>query len=232
MIAIIGKGRMGRTLANILSAQGRDFVMIGRNDDKSVLNSASVVIDFSLPCAFDDNLAACVKRRVPLVLGTTGLDTRQQDNLAKATQHIAIVASGNYSIGINLMTHLCAVLTKTLDGDIEIIEKHHRHKLDAPSGTALMLYHAINSAIGVRDLMHGRHGKTARGNEIGMHAVRGGEIIGEHSVMVANRDEIVEISHKAQSREVFAKGALAAADWVINQSAGLYDMQDVLGLNL
>lgn len=193
-----------------------------------------VLIDFSLPTALDDVLSYCIHHCTPLVMGVTGLSDEQEQTLKQAAQHIAIVYAGNYSTGVNLSLNLLATTAKTLglDADVEIIESHHKHKVDAPSGTALMMAKTITAArCEPAELVNGRTGRTPRkAGEIGIHAVRGGEIIGEHTVKFIMDGEIVEITHKAQNRATFADGAVRAALWLVDKPAGLYDMQDVLGL--
>lgn len=198
--------------------------------------ACEALIDFSLPEALDETLEFCVKNNVALVMGVTGLNADAEAKLKTASEKIAIVYAGNYSTGVNLSLNLLATTAKVLglDADVEIIEKHHKHKLDAPSGTALMMAKAVTDA---RDqaltdtLVHGRHGQAKRTQgEIGVHAVRGGEIVGEHTVSFIMGGEIIEITHKAQSRSTFATGAVRAALWLKDKPAGLYDMQDVLGL--
>lgn len=196
----------------------------------------AVMIDFSLPEALNATLDFCVAHNINMVLGITGLSADNEEKLRLASEHIAIVYAGNYATGVNLALNLVATTAKALgtDADVEIIEYHHKHKKDAPSGTALMLAKAVTD-VRKQDLLsnlaHGRHGLTPRtAEEIGMHAVRGGEIIGEHTVQFIMNGEIIEITHKAQHRRIFADGAVRAAIWARGQKAGLYDMQDVLGL--
>lgn len=206
--------------------------------DEKQLGDVGVLIDFSLPDAFDDTLQYCLNSKTPLVLGVTGLSPEQEERLKQASQTIAIVYAGNYSTGVNLSLNLLATTAKVLgfDADVEIIEHHHKHKIDAPSGTALMMANAVASARGQTLKtagVYGRHGASKRTEgEIGIHAVRGGEIVGEHTVEFIMNGEIIEITHKAQSRMTFAQGAVRAAIWLQNQPAGLYDMQDVLGLKI
>lgn len=200
------------------------------------LEGLNALIDFSLPNAVDATIDACVSAGVPMIMGVTGLSDEQEIKLKKASQSIPIVYAGNYSTGVNLSLNLLATTAKVLglDADVEIIEHHHKHKLDAPSGTALMMAKSVADARGQSlktALVHGRQGTLKRTpGEIGMHAIRGGEIVGEHTVEFIINGEIIEITHKAMSRMTFAMGAVRAASWASGQSAGLYDMQDVLGL--
>lgn len=200
-------------------------------------NTIDVLIDFSLPEAFDETIAFCDKHSIRLVMGVTGLDDDKLVRLQQFAKRHASVYAGNYSTGVNVLLDVLATTAKTLgaDCDVEIIESHHKHKKDAPSGTALMMAKAISDARNqvLSDvLVYGRQGTSLRqAGEIGIHAVRGGEIVGEHSVRFISGGEMIEISHKAQSRQAFADGAVRAALWLANQPARLYDMQDVLGLS-
>lgn len=198
--------------------------------------AAQVVIDFSLPKVLQETLKYCTDHKKSLVLGVTGLSTSQEKQLNEAGKHIPIVYAGNYSTGVNLSLSLLKQAAQVLGmaADIEITERHHRHKLDAPSGTALMMAKAVTTGRNqsMEALVHGRQGKQKRQTgEIGMHAIRGGEIVGEHTVEFVLNHERFEISHKAQSRAVFAEGAVRAAHWVKDKACGVYDMCDVLGLD-
>lgn len=200
-------------------------------------DSADVMIDFSLPQAADKAIDYCAKNGVSLVMGTTGLSDEQTAKLKNASAKIAIVQATNMSLGMNLLFATVGKVAKALgeNYDIEIVEAHHRFKKDAPSGTALSLAEAICEETG-RDypgsLVHGREGKEAERKEgtIGMHAIRGGDIVGEHSVIYSTLGETVKISHSAHTRDTFVRGALRAAEWIVGQKPGLYNMQDVLGL--
>lgn len=232
-------GAYVRSISSLIGLDAGEFIgtkKIGTHLSTLDASQLSVLIDFSLPEALDEVLSACLEHRVPLVMGVTGLSQAQEDKLKQAAQHIAIVYAGNYSTGVNLSLNLLETTARVLglDADVEIIEHHHKHKIDAPSGTALMMAKAVADA---RDqslndaLVHGRQGAAKRQpGQIGMHALRGGEIIGEHTVEFIMNGEIIEITHKAQSRATFAQGAVRAALWVAQQPAGLYDMKDVLGL--
>lgn len=200
------------------------------------LSGIDVLIDFSLPDAVDTTIEACVRTGTPLVMGVTGLSSEQENTLKEASNTIAIIYAGNYSTGVNLSLNLLATTAKVLgmDADVEIIEHHHKHKLDAPSGTALMMANAVASARGQTlktSAVYGRCGQAKRNEgEIGIHAIRGGEIVGEHTVEFIMNGEIITLTHKAQSRMTFANGAVRASVWLANKNHGLYDMQDVLGL--
>lgn len=200
-------------------------------------DSADVMIDFSLPQAADKAIDFCAKNSVSLVMGTTGLSDDQLQKLKNASAKIAIVQATNMSLGMNLLFATVGKVAKTLGEkyDIEIVEAHHRFKKDAPSGTALSLAEAVCKETG-RDypssLVHGRAGKeaTRKDGTIGMHAIRGGDIVGEHSVIYSTLGETITISHSAHTRDTFVRGAIRAAEWIAGQKPGLYDMQDVLGL--
>lgn len=220
---LAGVGKQGVALSALDALQGKD-------------KSCDVLIDFSLPEALDEVLEFCTAHQVALVMGVTGLNLEQEAKLHKASEKIAIVYAGNYSTGVNLLLNLLATTAKVLglDADVEIVEKHHKHKLDAPSGTALMMAKAVANAReqALSDVVvNGRDGIAKRTQgEIGIHAVRGGEIIGEHTVSFIMGNELIEITHKAQSRVAFADGAVRAGIWLANKEKGLFDMADVLGL--
>lgn len=196
-----------------------------------VIEQIDVVIDFSSPDALKDELDWAVKHGVPVVLASTGYTDEDLKLINKAAESIAVFRTGNFSLGINLLVKLVKKVAQTLgeDFDVEIIEKHHNLKVDAPSGTALMLADGVNEAYGgVKPYLKGRDGKVGRrGNEIGIHAVRGGTIVGEHEVIFAGDDEIITLSHSARSKRVFAVGAVRAAKWIIGKPCGLYDMNDI-----
>lgn len=200
------------------------------------LAELDVLIDFSLPDAVSETVSACVSAGVPLIMGVTGLSNEQEQTLNTASQTLPIVYAGNYSTGVNLSLNLLATTARVLglDADVEVVEYHHKHKLDAPSGTALMMAKAVADARGQSlktSAVYGRHGQAKRNDgEIGIHAVRGGEIVGEHTVSFIMNGEIIEITHKAQSRMTFANGAVRAGIWLTDKPNGLYGMTDVLGL--
>jgi 4-hydroxy-tetrahydrodipicolinate reductase len=196
-----------------------------------------VLIDFSHPQATLAYLELCRRVGRKMVIGTTGLDADARGRLAEVAEHIAIVFAPNMSVGINLCFRLVDLAARVLgdEVDIEIIEAHHRHKRDAPSGTALRLGEVIAQALGrslERDGVYGRKGLTGERprRQIGFSTIRAGEIVGEHTVLYAGAGERIEITHRAESRLNFANGALRAARWLERQDAGLFDMQDVLGL--
>jgi 4-hydroxy-tetrahydrodipicolinate reductase len=201
------------------------------------LQGAHVLIDFTRPEATFAYLDACTAAGVPLVIGTTGFDEDGKARIAAAARHIPIVFAPNMSVGVNLLMKLAELAAHVLeDGyDIEIIEAHHRHKVDAPSGTALGLGQAVAKAIH-RDLaqcaVYGREGVTGErdAKTIGFATVRGGDIVGDHTLLFAGTGERIELTHKASSRATFAQGALRAAKWLQGRAPGLYDMRDVLNL--
>lgn len=195
------------------------------------------MIDFSLPEAADMTIRHCGDNNIALVLGTTGLSASQFELLRQAAGKIAIVQATNMSLGMNLLFALAGKVAKSLGAeyDIEIIEAHHRFKKDAPSGSALSLAESICKETGRSypgELVHGREGRDVprKAGQIGMHAVRAGDIIGQHTVLYSTLGESVTIAHNAHTRDTFVRGALRAAQWVVEQKPGLYSMKDVLGL--
>lgn len=264
-VGVIGAGgRMGRMLieavqenpqttlnaaierqgSSLVGADAGEVAAIGRldvqivDDLKAVINDIDVLIDFSLPDATEQNMQICAVNKVAMVIGTTGFNEQQEQVLTEASKQIAIVYAGNYSTGVNLSLKLLGMAAKAFgnDADVEVIEAHHKHKIDAPSGTAYMMAEAVAEARGqnLKDVaVYGREGQTGerKAGTIGIHAIRGGEIIGDHTVMFIADGEVVEITHRARARMTFAAGAVRAATWVIKQEVGQYNMQDVLGLN-
>ena len=208
------------------------------DDAHQGLHGAQVGVDFTLPSAMEANLRAAVANGAALVIGTTGLEDRQMRALQSASHEIPIVYSRNLSVGVTVLMELVARAAKALgDGyDVEILEAHHRHKVDAPSGTALALGERVAAARGRRlaDLaVHARQGRTGPRvpGTIGFSVIRGGNIVGEHTVRFIGGEEQVEFRHEAQDRATFARGALRAARWAAGQAPGLYSMADVLGLS-
>lgn len=196
-----------------------------------------VLIDFTVPAVTMANLAFCRTHKRAMVIGTTGLTEEQKADIASAGNEVSIVFAPNMSVGVNLNLKLLELAAKVLGDsvDIEIIEAHHRNKVDAPSGTALRMGEVVADALG-RDLkkcaVYGREGQTGvrERQTIGFETIRAGDIVGEHTVMFVGNGERVEVTHKASSRMTFASGAVRAAQWLIGRENGLYDMQDVLGL--
>lgn len=203
---------------------------------EDIINDFDVLIDFTTPEATMTNVTLCQKYSKGIVIGTTGLTDEQKVELKTASANTPIVFAPNYSVGVNLCLNLLRMAASVVgdDSDIEVIEMHHKHKVDAPSGTALRMGEVVAETMGW-DLnevaCYGREGQTgARPHkQIGFETIRGGDVVGDHTVMFATDGERVEITHKAQSRMTFAKGAVRAAKWLTGQQAGLYDMQDVLG---
>jgi 4-hydroxy-tetrahydrodipicolinate reductase len=219
-----------------LSGQGRNGIpVVGSLDE--VIDAIDVLIDFTVPAATLANVQLCVERGVAIVIGTTGFTPEQQADIDAAALKVPVCKASNFSTGVNLCFKLLDMAARVLgdDVDIEVYEAHHRHKIDAPSGTALSMGQVVADALD-RDLqkvaVYGREGQTgAREREtIGFATVRAGDIVGDHTVTFAADGERVEITHKASSRMSFARGAVRAAGWLADQEPALYDMQDVLGL--
>ena len=196
---------------------------------------ADVIVDFSTASAVDGLLAYSVEKKIPVVVCTTGLSPEQTQMLVKASEETAVLKSANMSVGINLLEVLIAQAAPKLAAagfDIEIVEKHHNQKLDAPSGTAIALAEAANDALaGEYEFVYDRSGRYEKRSpkEIGISAVRGGTIVGDHDVIFAGQDEVITLSHRAYSRAVFGKGAVEAAKFLAGKEAGFYTMHDVLG---
>lgn len=212
---------------------------IALTDDRTrALQGAQVAIDFTLPAALEANLAACRESGTPLVIGTTGLSQRQHALIERAAHELPVVYARNMSVGMNVFTHLVSQAARALgeDFDVEICEAHHRHKVDAPSGTALALGESVAAArnrslaeVAVRT-REGQTGPRVPGT-IGFSVVRGGNIVGDHTVMFIGADERLEFTHRAADRRAFAVGALRAARWLAGRAPGLYSMSDVLELD-
>jgi 4-hydroxy-tetrahydrodipicolinate reductase len=262
-VAIAGStGRMGRSLLEAVfqspdlrlhaALERADSPLLGRDagellgapcgvriraDVEAAVEGADVLVDFTRPEGTIGHLAACARNGVKMVIGTTGFSAEQKQAIAHAATRLAIAQAPNFSVGVTLVLQLLDTAARVLrEGyDIEIIEAHHRHKVDAPSGTALRMGEVIAQALG-RDLhqvaVYGREGVTGERapSTIGFATVRGGDIVGDHTALFAGVGERVEITHKASSRATFAAGALRAARFLADKSSGLYDMRDVLGL--
>lgn len=203
-------------------------------DLKSFDSQADVIIDFSNPAALEGLLHFAIERKLPIIVATTGLSPAQKNLLQAASQKIPVFSSANMSLGVNLLIDLVKKAAKLLESnfDIEIIEKHHNQKLDAPSGTALAIADSINEVLEQKhEYIYDRHSRRKKRSksEIGIHAVRGGTIVGEHSVIFAGNDEIIEIYHSAMSKDIFGTGALRAARFIYGKKPGLYDMNDLIG---
>ncbi|TGL68102.1 4-hydroxy-tetrahydrodipicolinate reductase [Leptospira kmetyi] len=262
-IALIGgSGRMGCAIITVLSSSNKSSLSsavvsagsvfhgmdsglhsgIKQNgvnftsDIESAIKGADCVIDFSTHQNLDLTLKACVSLKKPVVVGTTGLTELQKDSLKVASKEIAIVYSPNMSIGVNLLFKLTEIAAKVMGeiSDIEIQDIHHRHKKDAPSGTAEKLKSILLETLGrtEKNVVHGRHGilKERDPKEIGIHTLRAGEVIGDHTVYFFTPEERIEITHKAQDRKTFAVGSVHAAEFLVGRKPGLYDMFAVLGL--
>jgi len=221
--------------AGELSGQGKSGVVLLDSLD-AALEHIDVLIDFTAPAATVNNAKLCAQHGKFIVIGTTGFTPEQQDELVLASRDIPICKASNYSVGVNLCFELLDTAARVLgeESDIEIYEAHHRHKVDAPSGTALSMGEVVASALGRKldDVaVYGRQGQTgARDRDtIGFATVRAGDIVGDHTVTFAAEGERVEITHKASSRMSFARGAVRAAAWLVEQPPGLFDMRDVLG---
>jgi 4-hydroxy-tetrahydrodipicolinate reductase len=234
------QGRMGRALARLV-AEDPALELAAEtdlgDDLGAVLPSAGVVVDFTHAEATAGVAGACAAAGKPLVIGTTGQDAAAREAVAAAAQRVPVVFAPNFSIGVNTLFWLTRQAAAILGPgfDLEVVEMHHRFKKDAPSGTARRLAEILAEARGFdfsRDVRHGREGMVGgRGErEIGMHALRGGDVVGDHTVFCAGDGERLELTHRASSRETFARGALRAAQWAVGRPPGLYDMEDVLGL--
>ncbi|MBS0882443.1 4-hydroxy-tetrahydrodipicolinate reductase [Pantoea sp. JGM49] len=265
-IAIVGApGRMGRNLiqavqqaegvalgaalarsgSSLLGADAGELAGIGKTDINvtddllKVVNDFDVLIDFTRPEGTLEYLAFCRKHKKAMVIGTTGFDEAGKEAIRAAAEEIGIVFAANFSVGVNLVLNLLQQAAKVMGdyADIEIVEAHHRHKVDAPSGTALAMGEAIADAMNWKldeHAVYAREGHTGerQAQTIGFATVRAGDIVGEHTAMFADIGERVEITHKASSRMTFANGAVKAASWLKNKKSGLYDMRDVLDLSM
>jgi 4-hydroxy-tetrahydrodipicolinate reductase len=247
-VAVAGAGgRMGRTLVDAVladrelelaaaldmpgsAALGGEIGKTKITSDVGMVALADVLIDFTRPEAAPEHL----KHARAMVLGTTGFSEAQKKAVVDAAKRIPIVMAANFAVGVNAVYRLAETAARILgeDYDVEIIEAHHRHKVDAPSGTALKLGEVVAAALKTSDFVHGRQGETGQRprKQIGFHAIRGGDIVGEHTVIFAGTGERVEITVRSQSRTTYALGALRAAKWLNGRPPGLYDMGDVLGL--
>lgn len=237
-VAIVGAaGRMGKKLVELASAEGLEVVAqvdVADGYDRAWPQGTEGVIDFSYHAGVPAFVARAAAEGIPYVIGTTGLTPDEQATVDAAAKTIPVVQSGNYSLGVNLLLELVQRAATVLDAayDIEVTELHHRHKKDAPSGTALMLAKAAAAGRGQRDgFVYGRHGDIGERpvGEIAIHALRGGAVVGDHTVLFAGDLERIELTHKAQDRAAFAAGALKALVWAKGRAAGIYTMRHVLG---
>jgi len=242
-------GKMGQVITRLVKEDGNAEIVAGVDKYMGIANDypvfenikqcdvkADVVIDFSNAAAVDELLDYCADRQIPAVLCTTGLSQEQLQKVQHVSEKVAILKSANMSLGINMLLKILQDVTKILSPagyDIEIVEKHHNQKVDAPSGTALALADAINEAANEQytySYDRSKERKKREKTEIGISAVRGGTIVGEHEVIYAGEDEVIEFKHTAYSKSVFAKGALEAAKFLKGKMPGMYDMQDVIVL--
>ena len=239
-------GKMGHVISDIVMGRDDCTIVAGfdlntqRQYDYPVYTkpseytgSGDVIIDFSHPSLLTALLDYAEEKKIPIVLATTGYSKAQLEEIHAAAQRLPVFFSANMSLGINLMVELAKKAASVLGGsfDIEIIEKHHNQKIDAPSGTALMIADAVSGVLSEKpQYVYDRHSQRKKRdkNEIGIHAIRGGTIVGEHDIMFAGRDEILTISHTAMSKEVFASGAVNAAVFMCGKAPGLYNMKDMV----
>ena len=239
-IGIIGsEGAMGAALISVVERSDHELSGgIDRGGDPAGLADRSdVLVDFSAPQALDANLHAAIGAGIPLVIGTTGLEARHHQAIDNAARAVPVLQTGNASLGVTLLAHLVREAAERLgpDWDIEILEMHHRRKVDAPSGTALLLGEAAAEGREItlaENSERGRDGQTGARAEgaIGFASLRGGTVAGEHSVILAGEEERITLSHSAENRSIFARGAIRAAGWLIGREPGRYRMDDVLGL--
>ncbi|HZD44351.1 MAG TPA: 4-hydroxy-tetrahydrodipicolinate reductase [Methanomicrobiales archaeon] len=252
MIKVLVCGALGRMGTNVgrMVHEAADLELVGGVDIKEgsffgvpVVPSSQidaflektrpdVLVDFTVASAAVENIKAASRHKVALVVGTTGFSGEQREEIKRAVEgKVPAVISSNYSVGVNIFLHLVREAAKRFDGyDVEVIEAHHRYKKDAPSGTAKMILDALESEMGARKRLYGRSGMMERGDEIGVHVIRGGDIVGDHAVLFAGNYECIELSHRAYDRAVFASGALRAVHWVFGKEPGIYGMADVLNL--
>jgi len=239
-------GNMGQTLSRVISRYDDINIVAGFDISDSSQKpypvfkevaaidvAADVIVDFSHTSALEDVLELAKTSKTPVVLATTGYSERQISEFREASKEVAVFRTANMSLGVNLMIDLIKRAAKVLEEgfDIEIVEKHHNLKIDAPSGTALMLANSIKAELSEKyEYAYDRHlrREKRRRKEIGIHSIRGGTIVGEHSVIFAGNDEVLEIKHSAASKEVFAEGAVRAIRFIAGKAPGLYDMSDVL----
>lgn len=228
-IIIHGTGTMSSILKNVIEAE-EDLEVSGFADDLTN-EKGDIIIDFSHFSRIPNMLNFAVNNNIPIVICTTGYDDKILSQIKEASSKIPILLSSNTSIGINLMNDLVSKMAENLNGfDIEIIETHHNKKVDSPSGTAKTLFNAINQTLENKmNLINGREGNHKRDkNEIGMHSIRGGSVVGEHRVIFYGDDEAIEIKHSAMSKKIFVYGAIKAAKFLIGKNPNLYGMKDVL----
>ncbi len=234
-IALVGAaGRMGQAIRAIAAAENVEVIAKLDVGNPVTTGDADAVIDFSSVTAVEEICAAAKATRTPLIIGTTGHSAEQRRMIEATARALPIVLASNFSVGVNALFSLTEQAAKILGEpfDLEIVETHHRMKKDAPSGTAKTLIEILQRTRKPERLRHGREGMIGERDksEIGVHSVRGGDVVGDHTVIFAGDGERLELTHRASSRETFARGALRAARWAIGKPAGLYSMRDVLGL--
>lgn len=237
IIGIFGaQGQMGKVLTTLYGEERPEIQILAMGRNHQELPPAGphphVVIDFSHKDALESVLSLCQGNKIPLVLATTGYDAADKAKIEKASQEIPIFQSANLSLGVHVLKTLAREAARLLgdSADIEIIEKHHNRKKDAPSGTALLLLDAVTKEGEPHKTVYGREGQSLREKgEIGIHAVRGGTLVGEHTLVYALESESLELTHRGESKRLFAKGAMKAADYIITQAPGLYGMDDLFG---
>lgn len=232
-VALVGYGVMGQVVEKKLLEKGHEIVgviSLGMKEDlQEITEKIDVIIDFSHPNNLNMVLEYVKKKGTPLVVATTGYSDIQVARIKETSKTHPIVYTANFSLGITVFEEVLRQISPILEDtfDIEVIEKHHNKKIDAPSGTAKMLVDAIDPNHQY-ERVHGRVGESKRSKEIGVHAIRGGSIVGEHSVIFAGEDEVLEIKHEAHSKFIFASGAVRAAEFIEDKPAGIYNMHDVL----
>lgn len=236
-------GKMGMVLTKCVNEDNELQLVCGSSRDEldvpfktypkmsDIEEVADVIIDFSHHSTIEDVLDYATKTKTPLVIATTGFNDEELSKIEEASKIIPIFHSYNMSLGVNVLVKLVKQAAKMLEGfDIEIIEKHHNLKVDSPSGTAVMIANGVKEVLPDTEFIYGRHGRSEKrsSNEVGIHAIRGGTIVGEHTTIFAGHDEIIELKHTAQSKDIFAKGAIAAAKFLINKEPGYYNMDNML----
>lgn len=239
-------GKMGQVITRLVAEDADAEIVAGFDINTSVANTypvftnpmdfdgdADVVIDFSHPSSLTGILEYCKAKKLPIIICTTGLTPEQKEEFTAAADEIPVFFSANMSLGINLLIELAKKAAKLLEGnfDIEIVERHHNQKIDAPSGTALAIAEAINETLSYpAEFVFDRHSvrKKRKSTEIGISAVRGGTIVGDHEIIFAGNDEVIELNHHAASKEVFAVGAIKAAKFMKGKPAGMYAMNDLI----
>ncbi len=232
------RGRMGQAVIRAAPEAGCSIgAAVDLGDPiPAGLGNCDVIVDFSTPAASAGLIRLAVENRKPIVIGTTGHDPEEKKNLLAAAGRVPCVWAGNFSVGVNVLFHLTQRAAHILDGgyDAEVVEMHHRFKADAPSGTAARLVEIIlqERKLTAEALRYGRKGITGARppQEVGVHSLRGGDVVGDHTVIFAALGERIELTHRTSDRAILARGALRAAAWVVSQPAGVFDMQDVLGL--